>query len=66
MKHSRDFRSIIQTLCNNDKLLRYYRAEPDLYLETGASGIAIGMALMQSENNDRESMHPIAFASKTN
>ena len=29
------------------------------------SGIAIGMALMQSENNDRESMYPIAYGSKT-
>ena len=51
--HSKDFKLIIQTLCDNPKLLRYYRPELDLYLETDTIGVAIGMALMQSENNDR-------------
>ena len=45
--------------------LRYYRPELDLYLETDASGVAIGMALMQSENNDTESLYPISYGSKT-
>ena len=52
-------------LCNNEKLLHYYRPELDLFLETNASGVAIGMALMQSERNDRESLYPIAYGSKT-
>ena len=59
--HTRDFKLIIQTLCNNEKLLHYYRPELDLFLETNASVVAIGMALMQSENNDRESLYPIAY-----
>ena len=32
----RDFKSIIQALCNNDKLLRYYRPKLELFLETNA------------------------------
>ena len=63
--HSRDFKAIIKTLCENDKLLRYYRPNLDLYLETDASGVAIGMALLQSETNDRETLYPIAYGSKT-
>ena len=46
-------------------LLRYYRPELDLFLETDVSGIAIGMALLQGESNDRESLYPIAYGSKT-
>ena len=42
--------------CAMIQLLRYYRPELDLFLETNASGVAIGMALMESENNDRESI----------
>ena len=30
--HSKDFKVIIQTPCSNQKLLHYYRPEPDLYL----------------------------------
>ena len=30
-----------------------------------ASGVAIGMALLQSEQNDRSSLYPIAYGSKT-
>ena len=52
-------------LCSDPKLLRYYRPKLDLFLETDASGIAIGMALLQSESNDRESLYPIAYGSKT-
>ena len=63
--HSKDFKHIIDVLCNDPNLLRYYRPELDLFLETDASGVAIGMALMQSENNDRESLYPIAYGSKT-
>ena len=65
MKHSKDFESIIKTLCESEKLLRYYRPDLDLYLETDASGVAIGMSLLQSETNDRESLYPIAYGGKT-
>ena len=37
---------------NNLKLLRYYRPDLDLYRETDASGVAIGMALLQSKQSD--------------
>ena len=47
--HSDDFRKLIDIMCNSPKLLRYYRPNLDLYLETDASGVAIGMALLQSE-----------------
>ena len=46
-------------------LLRYYRPDLDLYLETDASRVAIGMALLQSDENDRNSLYPIAYGSKT-
>ena len=36
----------------------------DLYLETDASGVAIGMALLQSEQTDRSSLYPIVYGSK--
>ena len=51
-------------LCNDPKFLRYYRPELELFLETNASGVAIGMALLQSDNNKRESLYPIAYGSK--
>ena len=60
--HSTDFRKIIDTLCQEGKLLKYYRS--DLYIETNASGVAIGMALLESENNERDSLYPIAYGSK--
>ena len=31
------------------KVLRYYRPDLDLFLETDASGVAIGMELLQSD-----------------
>ena len=37
----------------------------DLFLETDASGKGIGMALLQSENDHRDSLYPIAYGSKT-
>ena len=52
-------------MCNSPKLQRYYRPDLDLYLETDASGVAIGMALLQSEQNNRSSLYPIAYGSKT-
>ena len=54
--HSQDFRKLIDIMCNSPKLLRYYRPDLDLYLETDASGVTIGMALLQSEENDRSSL----------
>ena len=63
--NTRDCKVIIHTLCNNEKLLHYYKTELDLFLETDTSRVAIGMALMQSESNDRESLYPIAYGSKT-
>ena len=62
---SDDFKRLIDIMCNIPKLLRYYRPDLDLYLEMDASGVAIGMALLQSEQNDRSSLHPIAYGSKT-
>ena len=60
-----DFKWIIDTLCKEGKLLKYYKPDLDLYLETDASGVAIGMALLQSENNKRESLYPRTYGSKT-
>ena len=45
--HSLDFRKIIESLCTSEgKLLRYYRPDLDLCIETDASGKGIGMALL--------------------
>ena len=55
--HSQDFKKVIDIMCKGPKLLKYYRPELDLYLETDASGVAIGMALLQSDSNDRESLY---------
>ena len=46
-------------------MLKYYRPDLDLYLKTDASGVAIGMALLQSDENDRNSLYPIAYGSKS-
>ena len=62
--HSIDFKRIIDALCKQGKLLKYYKPDLDLYLETDANGVAIGMALLQSENNERESLCLIAYGSK--
>ena len=56
---------IIDVLCKNPKLFRYYRPDLDLHLETDTSGVAIGMALLQSQENDRNTLYPIAYGSKT-
>ena len=50
--HLLDFQKIIESLCSEGKILRYYRPDLDLYVETDASGKGIGMALLQSENNE--------------
>ena len=50
--HSLDFKRIIETLSSEGKVLKYYRTELELYIETDASGKGIGMALLQSENNE--------------
>ena len=63
--HSLDFKRITETLCQEGKILKYYRPDLDLYIEMDASGKAIGMALLQSENNERQSLYPIAYGSKT-
>ena len=63
--HSIDFRKIIDALCKEEKILRCYRPELELFIETGASGKGIGMALLQSKINERSSLYPIAFGSKT-
>ena len=46
--HSDDFKKLIDIMCNSPKLLRYDRPDLDLYLETDASRVAIGMALIRS------------------
>ena len=52
-------------LCSEGKVLWYYRPDLELFLETDAGGVAIGMALLQSDNNERESLYPTAYGSKT-
>ena len=63
--HLMDFKKIIDTLCSEGKILKYYRPDLELFLETDASGKGIGMALLQSEENERNSLYPIAYGSKT-
>ena len=63
--HSLDFKKIIETLFSEGKVLKYYRPDLDLYIETDASGKGIGMALLQSEKNERSSLYLIAYGSKT-
>ena len=63
--HLLDFKKIIETLSSEGKVLKYYRPYLDLYIETDASGKGIGMALLQSENNECSSLYPIAYGSKT-
>ena len=60
--HMIDFRKM---LCREGKILKYYRPDLDLFLETDASGKWIGMALLQSKENERNSLYPIAYGSKT-
>ena len=62
--HSLDFKRIIETLCKEGTVLKYYKPELDLFLETDASGKGIGMALLQSDSNEKESLYPIAYGSK--
>ena len=62
--HSIDLKQNIEALCREGKLLKYYKPDLDLCLETDVSGVAVGMALLQSENNERESLYPIAYGSK--
>ena len=63
--HSLDFQKIIDTLCREGTVLKYYKPDLDLFLETDASGKGIGMALLQSDNNEKESLYLIAYGSKT-
>ena len=60
-----DFKQIIEVLWSAGKVLRHYRPELDLFLETDASNVAIGMTLLQSDSNERECLYPIAYGSKT-
>ena len=60
--HSLDFRRIIETLSKEGKVLKYYRPDLELFIEMDASGKGIGMALLQSHENERSSLYPIAYA----
>ena len=53
-QHSMDFKAIGDELCS-PKLLKYYDSTKKLYLEVNASQKAIGMALLQSVQEDSES-----------
>ena len=52
-QHSEDFQHIVQELCS-PKLLKYYNSNKKLYLEVNASQKAIGMALLQSVQEEHE------------
>ena len=53
-QHSVDFKHLVDELCNR-KLLKYYNSNENLYLEVDVSQKAIGMALLQSVQEDSES-----------
>ena len=53
-QHSEDFQCIVQELCS-PKLLKYYDSANNLYLEVDASQKAIGIALLQSVQEEHES-----------
>ena len=53
-QHSANFKAIVQELCS-PKLLKFYDRTKKLYLEIDTSQKAIGMALMQSVQNEHES-----------
>ena len=53
-QHSTDFKAIVEELCS-PKLLKYYDSKKKLYLEVDASQKTIGMALLQSVQEDFES-----------
>ena len=53
-QHSDDFKCIVQELCS-PKLLKYYESTKNLYLEVDTSQKAIGMALLQSVQEEHES-----------
>ena len=53
-QHSVNFKAIVQELCS-PKSLKYYGSTKKLYLEVDASQKAIGMALLQSVQNEHES-----------
>ena len=53
-QHSANFKAIVQELCS-PKLLKYYDSAKKLYLEVDASQKGIGMALMQSVQDEHES-----------
>ena len=53
-QHPADFKTIINELCS-PKLLKYYDGNKKLYLEVDASQKAIGMALMQSVQEEHAS-----------
>ena len=63
--HSLDFKRIIEMLCKEGTVLKYYKPKLDLFLETDVSGKRIGMALLQNDDNERESLYPITYGSKT-
>ena len=52
-QHSADFQAIVEELCS-PRLLKYYDINKKLYLEVDTSQKAIGMALMQSVQEDSD------------
>ena len=64
----------VKSLIQVDVCMKFYNDTKPLYLETDASGVGLGAALLQLHNNttcqkgmvpDNIILHPIAFASKS-
>ena len=61
--HSLDFKKIID-ICVEKTVLKYYKPELELFLETDASGKGIGMALLQVIAMKKKAYIPSLMAAK--
>ena len=63
--HMIDFRKIIETLCREGKSSSITDPILIYFLKVDASRKGMRMALLQSKENERNSLYPIAYGSKT-